>query len=165
MKKQINPAKITVTLLNNAADIDKAIKSIANRGKVFERDLHNTAMSCLVHADKHGDVTLATRLLTALPNTTRKNALRDWFLAFGKFDYDMKSKAFTYGRDKVSLIDDAAQMPFWVFQPEKETAPFDLSAAIARLLKQAEGAQAKGNDVDLSKLNALRSIVEVQVQH
>lgn len=74
-------------IIESAKAIDTAIASIAKRGKTLQADIHVAAVSCLVHADKHGDITLAVKLVEAVPSLARKNALRDWFIAHGKFSY------------------------------------------------------------------------------
>lgn len=147
-------------LVEGAGAITQAITSIATRGKKLEKDIHVIAVSCLNHADKHGDITLANRLIAAVPTMARKNALRDWFLAFGKFSYDAKSKSLVFNKTGVTLLQDAMVTPFWDFKPEPEYVPFDINASIANLIKKANAAIEKGENVDKAKLDAIKALVE-----
>jgi len=161
MKAKAKVAKsVAFKALDGATAINSAIASIAKRGKSLDKDVHIAAVSCLIHADKHGDVTLATRLVEALPSQARKNPLRDWFLAYGKFGYDQKNKAFTYNADTETLTQEAMETPFWEFKPEAVYVPFDINEALNKIIAKAEKAMNNGDNVDVTKLEALRKIVE-----
>lgn len=151
-------AKATFKIIDNAKAIDVAIKSIASRGKTLERDIHVAAVSCLNHADKHGDVTLAQKLVDAVPSLVRKNALRDWFMAHGKFSYDMTEKTLKHNSKGKTQLQVAIDTPFWEFKPEAEYKPLDLQAAILQLVKRAEHAIEKGEKLPADKLEALRKL-------
>ena len=157
MAKEVK--KVTVKLLDGAKAIDKAIASISTRGKSLQRDIHIAAVSCLNHADKHGDITLAQKLIDAIPTLARKNALRDWFIAFGKFGYDEKSKLMTYNKKGATLLQEAMDMPFWDFQPEKAYVPFDIKAQLENILKRANSAIERGEKVDSKVLEAVQKLV------
>ena len=151
-------SKIEIKLLDGSTAINTAIDSIKTRGKSLEKDIHVAAVSCLVHADKHGDITLAEKLVQAVPSLARKNALRDWFIAHGKFNYDAKSKSFTYDKTSETLVEEATVTPFWEFKPEVEYKPFDLDAAVQTVLKRAVKAMERGDELPQDKLEALRKI-------
>lgn len=151
-------AKPAFAILDGAKAIEKAIVSIASRGKTLERDIHKAAVSCLNHADLHGDITLANKLVEAVPTMSRKNALRDWFMAFGKFGYDAQNKALSYAKGGVTLLDDAIETPFWAFKPEAEYVPFDITKAVTQLIQRAEKAVERGDKVPAAKLDQLRKI-------
>lgn len=150
--------KPVMKLIEGTKAIDTAIKSIASRGKTLERDIHVAAVSTLNHAELHGDVTLAQRLVEAVPSLARKNALRDWFLAFGKFSYDEKNKTLAYNKAGVTLLDEAIATPFWDFKPEAPYVPFDMNAAIQKLIQRAEKAVSNGDNVPSETLDALRKL-------
>lgn len=155
----------TFKLLEGVAIISKAIVSLQTRGKKYESDLHIAAVSCLNHAGKHGDITLANRLLEAIPTLTRKNALKDWFIAFGKFKWDTETKALAFDKTKATLLEEAIDMPFWTFKSEPEYKPFDFNAAIHAILHKAEKAKQKGETLPDDKLEALAKLIEVTPAH
>jgi len=158
--KQIKQVKtgMTVKVLTGSDAINKAITSIATRGKAIDRDIHTVAVSTLVHADKHGDITLANKLLAAMPKSTRTNALRDWFLAFGKFDFDAKSKAMVFAREKTSDITKATNTPFWLFKPEPVYVAFDAATFLATAIKRVEKAMNDGENVPEALIKGLYAI-------
>ena len=148
-------------LLVGATAINKAIDSIAKRGKTLDTDLHNAALSCLEHAIKHGDITLAERLVGAMPQQARKNAMRDWFINYGPFAYNAKNKKFTFKakEGEVYNVAEAAQTPFWEFKPEPEYVPFNVDKAILALVTKAENAvKEHGVVIDENKLRALKAL-------
>lgn len=150
--------KVELKLLTGASAINTAIASISKRGKSLEKDIHVAAVSCLIHADKHGDITLAEKLVQAVPSLARKNALRDWFIAHGKFDYDAKAKQFKFDKASTTLVEEATVTPFWDFKPEKEYIPFDLDKAIDTIIKRASKAIENGDKLDLDKVEAIRKL-------
>lgn len=150
--------KTTFKILDGAKAIDTAIKSIGTRGAKLQSDIHVAAVSTLVHADKHGDVTLAQNLVDAVPTLARKNALRDWFIAMGKFSYDTTEKTLTFNKKGTTLLDTAIATPFWEFKQEAEYVPFDLQAAILTLVKRADKAMQNGDKVDAAALKQLTAI-------
>lgn len=162
MTKKVSKQKEQAfVILKGADNIQKAIKSIQVRGKALEKVLHQAAVSCLAHAGEHGDVTLAQKLVEAVPTLARKNALRDWFIAFGRFQYHDEKKTIVYAKGKETLLDEAIKMPFWEFKPEAEYIPFDFDKAITALLKRASQAKDKGDSVDEAKLNKLKDLITV----
>lgn len=157
--KPVKAVKAPVfNLITGSKAIDTAIKSIATRGKSLDKDIHIAAVSTLMHADEHGDVTLAQRLVDAIPQSARKNALKDWFLAMGKFSYDTQNKTLIFNKQGVTMKDKAIATPFWAFKPEPEYKPFDINAAIAQLVTRANKAVNNGDDVDQTKLAALTAL-------
>lgn len=156
----------TLALYANAAEITKAIASIQKRGVSLQNDIHRAALSCLVHTEKHGDITLANRLIDALPGMARKNALADWFVAFGKFlpAEDDKNGMLVFGADKVSMISEATATPFWEFKPEPKWVPFDFDKAVTAILKKAEAARKKGEEVPEDRITKLRELLTVDAE-
>lgn len=146
-------------LYTEAKQIELAINSIQSRGSKLAKDIHVTAVSCLNHIEKHGDITLLNRLIVALPGGWRSNAVKAWAEAFGKVNYDTKAKAFTFDKSKKSDIEGAIAISPEEFKPEPEYKPMDLAAEIARLIKKAEERVNSENDnVPAELLAKLREV-------
>lgn len=150
---------VQIKILTGADTIKAAIASINKRGKAFDKDVHIAAVSCLVHADKHGDITLANKLIEALPASQRKNALRDWFLAFGKFNYDAQNKVFTFNGEATTQAAEAINTPFWEFKPEAVYVPFNAVAFLNSAIKRVENAAAKGENVPAELVKGLPALL------
>lgn len=152
-------------MLEGVAIINKAITSLQTRGKKYEADLHQAAVSCLNHAGKHGDITLAIRLIEAVPSLTRSNALKQWFIAMGRFKWDDEGKTLAYDKSKATLLDEALANPFWTFKANEGGAfkPFDFNEAVNRILAQAKKAHEKGQEVPTDKLEALAKLIQAPV--
>lgn len=161
--KNVAPA---VQIIGNKADLIKLIDSIATRGKKLDKDIHQAAVSSLVHAAQHGDITVAVRLTEALPKSGRKNALIAWLTSFGPFALGEGNKlVYKKLEDGQLNVQAASAEPFWEFAPEPAYVPFDLKAQIEKLIGKAEKAaadpeHAAENAVDLAVVSLLKRIVE-----
>lgn len=145
-------------IIKAAADIKKAITSIANRGAKLDGDIHKAGVSVLAHASEHGDSTLADSLVNAMPKGGRKLALVEWMLAHGqlaKLDPKADKEAIAAGRifklDRTRTLDlKAAIETSWV-EFKKEAAvhtAFDAQAAVKAVLARLKAANAKGLTVE-----------------
>lgn len=149
----------TMILIEKAADLTKAIDSIATRGKKLDRDIHVAATSCLAHADKHGDVTLMQRLLTALPASSRRNAVIAWAVAFGKFLPSADGKSVEFNKTGTTDLSAAMLTAPWGFKPEAPFTTFDLGKELAKLVKAAEkAAKDERNSLPEEGFRALREL-------
>lgn len=61
------------------AQILKNIGSIGKASKKLVADIQLTAVGCVEHAVKHGDITLCDQLVDAVGKGMRKASLRAWF--------------------------------------------------------------------------------------
>jgi hypothetical protein len=145
-------------IIKAAADIKKAIASIANRGAKLDGDIHKAGVSVLAHASEHGDSTLADALVNAMPKGGRKLALVEWMLAHGqlaKLDPKADKEAIAAGRifklDRTRTLNlEGAIETSWV--EFKKEAPvhtaFDAQAAVKAVLARLKAANAKGLTVE-----------------
>lgn len=131
-------------LIKDAKKLNTAIKSIATRGKKLDADIHLCAVSCLYHAQEHGDVTLLTRLVDAMPKSGRRKALIHWACEHGKLAYKEKEQAFNLdkGKSKSWKLAAAEATPFWEFTVEK--APSDVT--LEGLVKMVHNKIVKGKE-------------------
>lgn len=145
-------------IIKTAADINKAIASIANRGAKLDGDIHRAGVSVLAHASEHGDPSLADKLVNAMPKGSRKLALVEWMLAHGqiaKLDQKEDKDAIASGRvfklDRTRTLDlEGAIKTSWV-EFKKEAAvhtAFDAQAAVKSVLARLKTANAKGLTVE-----------------
>ena len=114
-------------LIKDVKKLGKAIKSIATRGAKLDSDIHIAAVSCLHHAFNHGDVTLMTKLVDAMPKSGRRKALIHWVQEHSLLGYVEGEQAFrmTASKTKQWKLKVAEETPFWEFTTEK--APTDLT--------------------------------------
>jgi hypothetical protein len=141
--------------------ISKAINSINTRGRKLDNDIQLAGMSVINHVELHGDITLVNRLVDAMPNGSRVNALRSWISAFGKVIYNEETKSFDYNKLGKTDLDGGAEKVWFEFKPEAEFS-FDLAKAFASLLKSAENAGKKAKSdaikIDPALLTKLQAI-------
>jgi hypothetical protein len=126
----------TMQLLVGEKAITEALVSINRRGATLQADIHVAACSVLKHIGEHSDVRLIGALLAAMPDMSRKNAVRDWFVKFGPVTFE-QDKAVFDRTGKVKL-GDAMAMPFWKLVPEKPYQPIDMAKFIPQMVKKLE---------------------------
>lgn len=139
-----------------AAEINKAIASIASRSKKLDADIQTAGLSILNHVQEHGDSTLADKLVLALPKGSRKLALTEWLLAFGKLRILKKTNVddsarigagaiFAYDKTKHTDLDSATAKPWYDFKPEPDVrTAFDAQSSVKAVLTKLTKAQAGG---------------------
>lgn len=146
-------------ILKNIGTIAKAAKSLT--GKIQE-----TAVACVIHAVRHGDVTLADQLVEALGKGMRRASLRAWFERNGpivlprgkdKFAFDgERAKAMRKESDE-ELTERLMALPWEEAKPEEPVVSvFDVEEAFDKFLKRLEK-QVK--EVDLTVKN--RELLEL----
>lgn len=149
---------MTAKLYKGAAEINKAIDSIKNRGAKLDASIQLAGLSVLAHASEHGDTTCADRLVLAMPKGARKLALVEWMLAFGqvaKLDPKADAEAIKAGRmfklDRTRTLDlkEAEAKQWHEFKPEAAVSTaFDAQAAVMALLARLKGAESKGMSIE-----------------
>lgn len=123
-------------LLVGVAAIETALKAIFAKGQSLQDDMHLAACSVLQHIGKHSDVRLVNDLLAAMPEASRKNAMRDWFAKFGPVTFEGDKPAFN--RNGKVYLGDAMAKPFWKLVPEKPYEPLVVDKFIAAMIKKLE---------------------------
>lgn len=167
-------------ILKTAAEVNKAIASIANRGAKLDADIHKVGVSVLSHASEHGDTTLADKLVHAMPKGGRKLALVEWLLAFGqlakldpKADKDAiaAGRLFKLDRARKLQLDEAIATSWTEFKKEADPLiAFDAQAAVKSVLSRLTKAAEKGALVEhraeaLRELDALRAALATEPAH
>ncbi len=144
------------------ADLDKAIKSIAQRGAKLDADIQVAALSALNHLAEHRDAVFCGKLYNNMPKGSRRSSLALWFTAFGavKLNTDAATKGefpFVFDKQGKTDLDGAAAMQWHEAKQEPELEDlFDIKAALAAVLKKATKEGVKVSDPALLRgLNAL----------
>lgn len=158
--KTVAKKATSIKLIENAADVRKQIVSIGNRAKKLDTDIHVVGVSCMAHADKHGDVTLMQELINAMGRSQRKNAMIAWACAFGKFAPDEKGKNVIFNKTMTTDIEGAIGSSPWDFKPEQPFEAWDMDKALAQFMATASKKAEDGrNKVDPAKLEQLAKLV------
>lgn len=147
------------------AQILKSIGSIGRASAKLTKDIQATAVGCIEHAVKHGDVTLADQLVDALGKGMRKASLRAWFETNGpmfiakgkdKFSFDSIRKGTWDGFREAELL----AKPWEEAKPEeKAISVFDVSEAFDKFMKRVES-MAKDGEVQVRN----RELMDLLIQ-
>lgn len=158
------------TIIKDYKKLDELITTIGTNGKVMDENIHTAACSCLDHFANHGNTSLASRLVGAMPKSGRRKALVYWFTQFGPLSFDEKAGTFSKAKGKKGndpvRVDDAVKTPFWEYTVEKNPAPFDIMKELARFKakynKAKDSGEAKNVDLNLF-IAGLQAMVEPEV--
>lgn len=132
---------------------NRAISNIKISGKALDQAVQEVGLSVIQHCAANGEVSLAIKLLNALPKGSRRNALVQWLVQFGPVQVELdKAKAKThplaYNKAGALDVDGATAKPWWTCKPEKALADeFDFASRLQALLKQAAKAAEDGKAV------------------
>lgn len=133
---------VATVIKMNTASLNRAITQFASSGKRADIQLHHLAIQCALHAREHGDIRLMTRLFHAIPASGRRLTFKNWCCEFFPVVFEKKEvdkvivqhfKLRAEHSPKLFKIEEAAELPFWMWNPEKEAPVFNLEAAIKRL--------------------------------
>lgn len=142
----------TPALLVGTDAIGKAIAGITKRGAKLDADIQHCALSILAHVDQHGNITLVNQLYLGMPKGSRKAALTEWLLKFGKVQAntgdDKKTVPFLFDKTRTTNLDGAIESPWYDFKPDPvPDVSFDYYAMLMAVMAKGEKAASKGVEV------------------
>lgn len=137
---------------------DKAIKSVQSARVHIQVAL----VATVIHMGKHGDWTVASRLVDGLGNTVNGKAIVEWFKRFGNLSCD--DKGFTGFTDKdfskailatLNTENGAKATMWWELKVQAPYAGFNAEAVLQKFIKDSKAAQARAlaNPDDASKID------------
>lgn len=138
----------------------KTIKLISEAGKKLDTRIHEVGVAGVAHFLQHGDTTLISELVHAMPRSARGNALKFWItkhLKTVKWDAKAcgglggyKGKMLTnedglplHSFAKIHIIKQAMAMPFYE-KEDKEASVWNEGKNVANFLKVLKGHDKKG---------------------
>lgn len=152
---------MTIKLIENKAELDKAITAWGKAGQKWAQQGHILALSALTHHAKHGDTSLINRVYLAMPKGAKSSAMAEWILAYGALSANTDKEAartspFVHDKTKTADLAGAAQTPWTEFKPEPTVLElFDVQKAVHAILTKAAKAQAVSDSDMLGKLREL----------
>lgn len=137
-----------MTTINNSTIIIKKIGNIAKAAQKVTNAIQDVAVECAIHAVRHGDVTLANRLIDAIGKGMRKASLRAWFevntcmyLPSGKTElaYDAQ-RAKAMGKESDEELTERLSAIKWEEAKAEEAAVsvLDVGEAFDKFMKRME---------------------------
>ena len=142
----------------SSAAINERIKSVSVNYRKADADVHEIGMMILKHSSEFGDCTGAGRLIAAMPNSSRRGMVVDWFGLYSPINITKVDGSFTAKYRQPSdkkfnnfNLDAAAANPWFEAKTkdkELEKA-LDLSSArgaIYGIIKKLEGQRDQKNE-------------------
>ena len=133
--------------------IGEVLEKIATTARALQSQIHQCAVSALSHTFEHGDFRSVTRLLNALPNGQRVQALAVWFTHFSNNALTIKkvSGSFSVVLDSSKLGDEMQRLEMLEFAMEQDYGTFTKEAkptamTLEKLVKWLESKATAGDD-------------------
>jgi hypothetical protein len=156
--------------------LSAAIASISRRGARLDNDIWSAAVGSLAHAQEHGDFSLFSALLSAMPKGSRVGLLVQWAqdqvpvaCAYDtkkktwKVKIDQKSDLYTAGDRSTWGIDILAESPWFEFKKTNTEKVFDLTDLIAIVEKIAEGKKQGATDWAMDGATAAYNVLSAML--
>ncbi|CCI88838.1 hypothetical protein BN109_002 [Yersinia phage phi80-18] len=149
--KATNKPALTATKISapsmTAKELDAAIKSVCDDSVSLQDRIHDVAVEIMLHTHKHGDYTRAQSLVDNLGKGIRAKALVEWFHKAGLTVDDVKGFTAFNKPVMVKNWEVCLKTRWYSMKPENPFAGFDLDAEIAKLIKRAEAAVKKNEEL------------------
>lgn len=158
---RINFTKLA--LANSDDQFLAAIASIQRRGETVQLDIHLFLVAVASRWAGTGDVRPAVKMINklvdALPQGIRSNAIKAWVETHLGFQWD-QSGMFKPGDLKHSdlAIKKLANVRWWEFKPEPDYKPMDFTASVLTLIKKADDRVRKNDPRDAINSDILRAV-------
>jgi hypothetical protein len=154
--------EITTVLMIGKEAILEAVGVIAVKGKELDQLVQVAGMSVLNHIELHGDITLFEALWAGMAKGSRKKALGDWAVKYGKLVMHldekgkiMADKPFLYNKLGNTNLLGAEAEPWYNCAPEKlEDTELDFTKLLGMLIAKADKAAQKGIEIKGAELLA-----------
>ena len=129
----------TALILMSAAAIKKQQDTIAKLGTDMLELIRENSIQCLAHFKKHGDITLAERLLASVPRGMVVAGLAKWFADFAPVKFDQSGKATVTGKPSETKLEAAAEKDWTADASVRDRAtrpiePFNISFVKKRIM-------------------------------
>tara|TARA_R100001143_G_scaffold61031_1_gene61083 strand:+ start:1600 stop:2055 length:456 start_codon:yes stop_codon:yes gene_type:complete len=137
----------------NIKEIKSAIVGIKRSSSNLVGAIQRVSVGVATHAEKHGDITLATKLVNACAGSVRKQALIAYLSDHTPMNWNKTDNCFTLPKNKDKrrsyLIDEMVKVLWTEYTTEPEVKPLDIQKRIDALVKSFD----KAKDVNRETVN------------
>lgn len=151
--------------MKTVKEIKSAISGIKTQSRNLIKTVGNTGVDVVKHAEKHGDITLASLLVNSIAGSVRKQALIVWISDHSPLNWNDKEKRFTMPKNKdkrrAYLIAEMEAVCWTEYTKEPEVKPLDIQKRIEAIVKAFDKAKEDGREtVNDANIQAIRSLVK-----
>ena len=162
-----------INIIRGYKEIQQGIQTFHKSVAHVDETVHVLACSALTHAAEHGDSTLCTMLVNAMPKSGRKAALVEWFITFGGIRWVTigEESKFKKVDKKPYKLEDAYVTAFYDLTVDRVPKPFDfpmllklIEKATAKVEKSKEEGNLSVNSESYTRLNEAVSKLLLEVR-
>ena len=151
--------------MKTVKEMKYAISLIQGNSERLVKMVGKTGVDVVKHAEKHGDITLASLLVNKVAGSVRKQALVVWISDHSPLNWNDKEQRFTMPKNKdkrrAYLIAEMEAVCWTEYTKEPEVKPLDIQKRIEAIVKAFDKAKEDGRDtVNDTNIQAIRSLVK-----
>lgn len=139
----------SLPLILGSKDIEKATIEYKCQARSLQSNLHRIAASALNHYFEHGDHTLCSRLIEAMPKSQRAKKLTHWFCVNGGLEFENNKFV---KRQKYDILERELKLqaaiatPFWKMKDKiDEDASYSFEGLNNRIIGMIKSAQKRAS--------------------
>tara|TARA_R100000963_G_C4581637_1_gene62376 strand:- start:49 stop:510 length:462 start_codon:yes stop_codon:yes gene_type:complete len=151
--------------MKTVKEMKYAISLIQGNSERLVKMVGKTGVDVVKHAERHGDITLASLLVNKVAGSVRKQALVVWISDHSPLNWNDKEQRFTMPKNKdkrrAYLIAEMEAVCWTEYTKEPEVKPLDIQKRIEAIVKAFDKAKEEGRDtVNDTNIQAIRSLVK-----
>ena len=142
-----------------------AIRGIKKQSANLIGTINATGLDVTKHAEKHGDITLASLLVNSVAGSVRKQALIVWVSDHSPLNWNDTEKRFTMPKNqdkrRAYLIEEMTAVCWTEYTNEPEVKPLDIQKRIEAIIKAFDKAKEDGREIENdTNIDAVRLLVK-----
>jgi hypothetical protein len=153
--------RINYRLAKTGEELAKMVQRTITTANTLRKQVQETAVAIIAHAEAHGDYTQANVLVNGLGEGINGRALVEWFAKYGGLVVDEDQGAFVgwQGKDYIRENFSAAkENMWWTLKPQNPWAGLKLEDALQSVITKHDNALKKANKLNLSDEDRARLI-------
>lgn len=155
-------------LIKDVKALNSKINLIAKAGAKLDDAIWQAGASALAIVNEHGQTGPVNKLISVMPNGSRKERLIAWMMAYGKVRKAGKAKEaegvyMVYDKDREANTDGATEQPWYSFEVQKAEAvktEWDAAKAAMALIKRYKAAEGLTVTHKAEAIEALKAFIQ-----
>jgi len=154
--------EIQMNIIQDAKKLRTRIKSVAKRAGTVQEDIQELLVSCGWHYRQHGDNSLLTQCVNAMPDGVRKERMTGWVAENFQCKWDAENLRFKKAKVSTFLTEafeldkfDSATNAWWNFEVDTKMNLWALKKKIESLTRDIEKHEGDAKKQALGALDAV----------
>ena len=159
--------EIQMNIIQDVKKLRTRIKSVAKRAGTIQEDIQELLVSCGWHYRQHGDNSLLTQCVNAMPDGVRKERMTGWVAENFQCKWDAENLRFKKAKVSTFLTEafeldkfDSATNAWWDFEVDTKPNLWKLMRKVEALTRDIEKHEADAKDQAVGALPAVMALTD-----